>query len=58
LEAKADSHHEEQMAIMKASRKVEAKMNAWIELTEACVRKLEANREKLEAAAEHQEIPK
>jgi hypothetical protein len=32
-------------------------MDAWIEETEACVRKMEANREKPDAVPEHQEVP-
>jgi hypothetical protein len=35
-----------------------AKMDAWIERTEACVGKLEANPEKSDTVVEHQEVPK
>jgi hypothetical protein len=35
-----------------------AKMDTWIEGMEACAGKLEANQENLNAAEEHQEIPR
>jgi hypothetical protein len=34
-----------------------AKRDAWLEEAEACVRKLEANREKSEAVVQYQEVP-
>jgi hypothetical protein len=46
--AKLDAHHERMIA----------KMDAWIEGTEACVGKLDANPEKLDAVAEHREVTK
>jgi uncharacterized metal-binding protein YceD (DUF177 family) len=39
-------------------REMTAKMDASIEWTEACVRKLEANREKSKAVGEQQNVPK
>jgi hypothetical protein len=38
-------------------RETIAKMGAWIEGTKVCVGRLEANREKSDAVAEHQEVP-
>jgi hypothetical protein len=38
-------------------RETRAKMDAWTEKTEVCVGKLEANREKSDTVAEHQEVP-
>jgi hypothetical protein len=35
-----------------------AKMDSWIKRLEVCVGKLEANREKSDAIAEHQEVPR
>jgi hypothetical protein len=39
-------------------REMTAKMDAWIEVTEACVRKLEANTQKSDAVAQQQTVPK
>jgi hypothetical protein len=51
--------HEETMAKLDANHeRMITKMNAWIEGTEACVGKLEANPEKRDAVAEHREVPK
>jgi hypothetical protein len=39
-------------------REMIAKMNAWIEGTEACVGKLETSRGKSNSGTEHQDVPK
>jgi hypothetical protein len=57
---------EQIMAEMKAEMKTNkemlvkmiAKMDGWIEGMEACLGKLKANQEKLDAVAEHQKVPK
>jgi hypothetical protein len=57
---------EQMMAKMKAEMKtnqkmlatVIAKMDAWIEGVAACIGELEANQEKSDTVAEHQEVPK
>jgi hypothetical protein len=43
--------------IWELQERMTAKMDAWLEGVEACVRKLEVNREKSEAVAKHQDVP-
>jgi hypothetical protein len=59
IQEKMDSHHEKLVALKKAGKEqITAKMDAWMEGMEACVRKLEANPEKSYALAQHCKVPK